>query len=328
MKVYITRKIPSIGVELLKEKGYKVKVYKKDTPITQIDFIKEAKDADAVITLLTDKVDDTILSKLLKVKIISNFAVGYNNIDVSAASKRNIMVTNTPGVLTEATADTAFALLITCGRRIIESDKFMRAGKFIGWDPMLLLGTELKGKTIGIIGAGRIGTALAKRCSGFDMKIIYFSRRNNEFIEKNLNGKKVSLNKLLTSSDFISVHIPLNQETFHLIGKEQINLMKKSTVFINTARGEVVDEKELIKALKTKKIFSAGFDVYEGEPFVDKELFKLENVVLLPHIGSATFETRSKIAEIASKNVIAALSGKKPPFLVNPDILKSKKEII
>jgi len=317
MKVFITRKIPVNGIDLLKKKGYDVKVYPKEKPISRQELINGAKDADAVITLLTDKVDDAILSKLPKIKIISNFAVGYNNIDISSAAKRNIMVTNTPGVLTEATADTAFALLITCGRRIVESDEFMRKGKFIGWDPMLLLGTELKGSTVGIIGAGRIGAALAKRCSGFGMKIIYFSRRKNEYFENKLKAKKVTLTKLLSKSDFISVHIPLTPETHHLIGREEIKLMKKSAVFINTARGEVVDEKELIKALKAKKIFSAGFDVYEGEPIVNKELLKLKNVVLLPHIGSATFETRSKIAEIAAKNVIAALSGKKPPFLVN-----------
>jgi len=317
MKVFITRKIPHIGIELLKKKGYTLNIFKPERPIKPEELIRGAKDADAVITLLTDKIDDFIMSKLPKLKIISNFAVGYNNIDIAAAEKRNIMVTNTPGVLTEATADTAFALLISCGRRIVESDKFMREGKFIGWDPMLLLGTELHGKTVGIIGAGRIGTAFAKRCSGFDMKIQYFSRRHNPALESKLNAKKVTLNKLLLTSDFISIHIPLSTETFHLIGKKELGLMKPTSVLINTARGEVVDEKELIKSLKAKKIFSAGFDVYEGEPIVNKELFKLNNVVLLPHIGSATIETRSKIAEIASKNVIAALSGKRPQFLVN-----------
>jgi glyoxylate reductase len=326
MKIFITRKIPAIGIDLLKKKGYEVKVHGKERPITQQEFIKGAKDADAVLTMLTDKVDDLLLSNFHKVKVVSNMAVGYNNIDVEAASKRNILVTNTPGALTEATADTAFALLITCGRRIIESDKFMRAGKFIGWDPMLLLGTELKGKTVGIIGAGRIGTAFAKRCCGFDMKILYYSRRKNEVFESQLNAKKVSLSKLLSASDFISIHIPLSKETFHLIGKEEIQLMKQSAVLINTARGEVVDEKELIKALKAKKIFSAGFDVYEGEPIINEELFKLNNVVLLPHIGSATFETRSKIAELAAKNIIAVLSGKRPPFSVNGNAIKTKKE--
>lgn len=321
MKVYITRMIPESGIDLLKNAGHEVKLFQKNRPIKTTELLREAKDADALISLLTDKIDDHVLSKLPKLKIVSNFAVGYNNIDVAAASKRNIMVTNTPGVLTETTADTAFALMIACGRRIVESDEYTRKGKFKGWDPMLLLGSDLYGKTIGIIGAGRIGAAVARRCSGFDMNILYYSRSRNEYIEKMLDGKKVSLQKLLSSSDYISIHTPLTPDTYHLIGKEEIKLMKPNAVFVNTARGEVVDEKELISALKKGTIFSAGFDVYEGEPVINKELFKLKNTVLLPHIGSATIETREKIAEIAVRNVIMALKGKKPPFLVNESLL-------
>jgi len=317
MKVFITRKIPDIGVKLLRNSGFKVKVYEGKKPITSEELINIGKDFDAIITMLTDKVDENVISHFNKLKIISNFAVGFNNIDIDAAGKRGIYVTNTPGVLTESTADTAFALLITAARRIIECDKFMREGKFIGWDPLLLLGMEMSGKTVGIIGAGRIGSALARRCSGFNMKILYSSRNKNEYLENTLKAKKVSLMALLQKSDFISIHVPLNKETYHLIGKKEIELMKKTAVFVNTARGEVVDEKELIKALKSKKIFAAGFDVYEGEPNVNKELFKLDNVVLLPHVGSATFESRSKIAELAAKNVILALKGKKPVHLVN-----------
>jgi glyoxylate reductase len=272
--------------------------------------------------MLTDKIDDYIISRLPNLKIISNFAVGYNNIDIESASKHNIMVSNTPGVLTEATADTAFALLISAGRRIVESDKFMRDGKFAGWEPMLLLGTEMHGKTIGVIGAGRIGTAFAKRCLGFGMKIIYFSGSKNRAFEEAFNAKKVSLNKLLEESDFISIHVPLSQSTFHLLGKEELSKIKPAAVLVNTARGEIVDERELIKLLKSKRIFAAGFDVYEGEPKVNKELFKLNNVVLLPHIGSATLETRSKIAEMASLNVVNAFVKKRPIHFVNEKLLK------
>lgn len=322
MNVFITRNIPEIGIKLLKEEGFRVKIYKENKPITSEELISNAKNADAIITMLTDKINDEILANCNKLKIVSNFAVGYNNIDIESAGKRGIYVTNTPGVLTESTADTAFALLITAARRIVECDKFMREGKFIGWDPMLFLGIEMNGKTVGIIGAGRIGAAFAKRCAGFNMKVLYYSRRKNDYLEKELKAKKVSLHTLMKQSDFISVHIPLNKDTYHLIGKEEIKLMKKSAVFVNTARGEVVDEKELIKSLKKNKIFAAGFDVYEGEPNVNEELLKMNNVVLLPHVGSATYESRSKIAELAAKNVIYALRGKKPPFLVNKDYFK------
>jgi glyoxylate reductase len=322
MKVFITRLIPQNGIDILKKKGYEVKVYNKKQQISQNEIIKNACNADAIITMLTDKIDDYVISRLPKLKIISNFAVGYNNIDIESASKHNIMIANTPGVLTEATADTAFALLISAGRRIIESDRFMREGKFKGWEPMLLLGTEMRGKTAGIIGAGRIGTAFAKRCLGFGMKIIYFSRSKNREFEKTLNAKKVTLNKLLEEADFISIHVPLNQNTFHLLGKKELSRMKQTVVLVNTARGEIVDEKELIKLLKSKRIFAAGFDVYEGEPRVDKELFKLNNVVLLPHIGSATLETRSKIAEMASLNVVNTFVKKRPIHFVNEELLK------
>ena len=322
MKVFITRLIPQNGIDILNKKGYEVKVYNKKQQISQNEIIKNACDADAIITMLTDKIDDYVISRLPNLKVISNFAVGYNNIDIESASKHNIMVANTPGVLTEATADTAFALLISAGRRIIESDRFMREGKFKGWEPMLLLGTEMRGKTAGIIGAGRIGTAFAKRCLGFGMKIIYFSKSKNREFEKTLNAKKVTLNKLLEKADFISIHVPLNQNTFHLLGKKELSRMKQTAVLVNTARGEIVDEKELIKLLKRKRIFAAGFDVYEGEPKVDKELFKLNNVVLLPHIGSATLETRAKIADMASLNVINTFVKKRPIHFVNEELLK------
>jgi glyoxylate reductase len=322
MKVFITRLIPQNGIDILKKKGHEVKVYNKKQGISRDELIKNACKADAIITMLTDKIDDYIISRLPNLKIISNFAVGYNNIDVESASKHNVMVANTPGVLTETTADTAFALLISAGRRIVESDKFMRAGKFKGWEPMLLLGTELRGKTVGVIGAGRIGTAFAKRCLGFGMEIIYFSKSKNNEFEKSLNAKKVTLSRLLEKSDFISIHVPLNQNTFHLLGKKELSKIKPTSVLVNTARGEIVDEKELIKLLKSKRIFAAGFDVYEGEPKIDKELFKLNNVVLLPHIGSATLETRSKIAEMASLNIINAFVKKRPIHFVNEKLLE------
>lgn len=311
MKVFITGKIPSIASEFLLEKGYKIKVYKKNFPISQQELIHEVKDADAVISLLTDKFDKKIISQMERCRIIANYAVGFNNIDVNLAKEKGIVVTNTPDVLTEATAEIAISLALCCARRIVEGDKFVRAGKFKGWKPDLLLGTELKNKTFGIIGAGRIGTAASIRAKAFEMKIIYFSRTRNAKLEKLTGAKKVTLNNLLKISDFISIHVPLTKDTFHLIDKKRLSLLKKSAILINTSRGEIIDEKELIKMLKNRRIFSAGFDVYENEPVINPDLLKLDNIVLLPHIGSATIETRNNMAMLAARNVDAVLKEKK-----------------
>jgi len=312
MKIFITRKIQPIAKELLEKEGFKVTVFNKNRPITKEELLKKAKDADAIISLLTEKFDKDVIDQLPKCKIIANFAVGYNNIDVKYANEKGIIVTNTPDVLTEATAETAVSLILACAKRIPEVDRFVRENKFKGWEPELFIGVELKNKTVGIIGAGRIGYETAKRIKAFGTKIIYYNRSRKENFEKELNAKKVSLNKLLKTADIISLHIPLNSETHHLLNKDNLQLLKPTAILVNTARGEVVDEKYLIRMLKKKKIFSAGFDVYKNEPNLNPELFKLANVVLLPHIGSATNESRSAIAELAAKNVIQVLKGKKP----------------
>lgn len=310
-KIFITRKIPESGIDLLLKEGFSVEVYEKNKPISKKELINKGKDADAIISLLTDKIDDEVLSHLTKCKIISNYAVGYNNIDIESAKKRNIIVTNTPGVLTESTAEITFALILACSRRIIEGDKIVRENKFLGWAPLFHLGIELQGKTLGIAGFGRIGQAVAKRAKSFGMNILYYSRR--EKVEaKNFNAKKVSLDKLLKESDIISLHLPLNDKTKNIINKEKLNLLKKDTIIINTARGEIIDEEYLIKLLEENIIHSAGFDVYQNEPLINKKLLKLKNVVLLPHIGSATYETRSKMAILTAKNVINVIKNKKP----------------
>ncbi len=312
MKIFITRKIQPIAKELLEKEGFKVSVFNKNRPITKEELLNKAKDADAIISLLTEKFDKDVIDRLPKCKIIANFAVGYNNIDVAYANQKGIIVTNTPDVLTEATAETAVSLILACAKRIPEVDKYVRENKFKGWQPDLFIGVELKNKTVGIVGAGRIGYETAKRIKAFGTKIIYYNRSKKDNFEKELNAKKVSLNKLLKTSDIISLHIPLTPETHHLLDKEKLDLLKPTAILVNTARGEVVDEKYLIKILRKKKIFSAGFDVYENEPNLNKDLFSLKNVVLLPHIGSATNESRSAIAELAAKNVIRVLKGKKP----------------
>jgi glyoxylate reductase len=311
MKIFITRQIPSIGINLLKKKGFKVSVYRKDKPIPIKEFIKAAKDCDAVISLLTENIDKEVIDKMKNCKVIANYAVGYNNIDVGYANSKGIVVTNTPDVLTDSTADLTIALVLACARRIPESENLVRSRKFVGWKPQLLLGMELRNKYFGILGAGRIGTEVAKRAHAFGCKIIYYSNSVNNFLETKLNAKKLSLNSILKKLDILSIHLPLNQKTNKLLNENNLQLLKKSAILINTARGEIVDEKVLISLLKSRKIFAAGLDVYEDEPNIKKEFYDLKNVILLPHIGSATIEARNKMSLLASKNVIAVLSGKK-----------------
>lgn len=310
MKIFITGQIPEIAIEILKKNKYQVAVYKSSKPITQNTLIKYGKDADGIISLLSDKIDKKVIDMLSKCKVIANYAVGFNNIDVKYANEKNIIVTNTPDVLTDSTADLAMALTLACARRLPEAERFVREKRFKGWKPKLLLGTELNGKVFGILGAGRIGAATAIRANAFGMKILYYSRSRNNILEKITDAEKSNLNNLLEKSDFISLHLPLLKETYHLLKKENLKLLKSSAIVINTARGEIVDEKVLINLLKANKIKAAGFDVYENEPDLNPELFKLKNVILLPHIGSATEEARSKMAELAAKNIVNILKGK------------------
>ena len=310
-KIFITRKMVGNKELLIKKKGFHLSIYKEDHPIPKDELIKRVKDVDALICHVTDKIDKEVIDSIKKCKVIANYAVGYNNIDVEYANSKGIVVTNTPNVLTDSTSDIAVSLVLACARRLREGEEMMRTGKFSGYKPHLLLGIELKGKTVGIIGAGAIGFATAKRLKAFGTEIIYFNRSRKEKFETELSAKRVALNYLLKSSDIISVHLPSTKETLHFLNRANLRLMKKNSVFVNTSRGEIVDEKFLIEMLKKKKIFAAGFDVYEGEPNVNPELFKLENVFLLPHIGSATIEARTAIAELCVKNVIAVLSGKK-----------------
>lgn len=317
MKIFITRKIPSLAKELLIKEGFVVNEYSKNSAIPLNELIENVKESDGIISLLTEKFDRKLIDTLKNCKIIANYAVGFNNIDINYAKRKGIIVTNTPKVLTNATAEIAVSLVLACARKIVESDKFMRGDNFIGWEPKLFQGIQLTGKTIGIIGAGRIGQAAARMLKGFGCKIIYFNKSKKPKFERELKAKKVSLTKLMRTSDIVSIHVPLNEQTKHLLDKEKLNLLKTSAIIVNTARGEIIDEKYLIKMLKKKRIFAAGFDVYENEPNYNKELLKLGNTVLLPHIGSATYETRNKMAELAAKNVINVLKGKKPITPVN-----------
>ncbi|MDR3668446.1 MAG: D-glycerate dehydrogenase [Ignavibacteriaceae bacterium] len=311
MEIFFTREIPAIAEILLKKHLFKVKVYKKNNSIPKDILIKNIRNADGLISLLSDKIDKNLIDAMPKCRIIANYAVGYNNIDLDYARSKGIIVTNTPDVLTESTADITLALTLACARRLPEGQKIMKTNKFKGWGPKLLLGIELSGKYFGIIGAGRIGTAVAIRAKAFGTKILYCSNHKNDFLESVTGAKKVPLAKLLSLSDIISLHLPLTPKSYHLLNKDNLKLLKPNAILINTARGEIVDEKELIKLLKNNKIFAAGFDVYENEPNINPDLLKLKNVVLLPHVGSATFEARNKMAELAAQNVIAVLSGRK-----------------
>ncbi|MCD6448482.1 MAG: D-glycerate dehydrogenase [Thermoplasmata archaeon] len=316
-KIFITRRLPEEGLKMLDE--HEVEIYEGDAPPSKQEIIEGMRGKDALICLLTDKIDSEVMNASPNLKIIANYAVGYDNIDVGEATKRGIFVTNTPGVLTETVADLAWALIMAAARRIVEGDNFMREGKFKGWAPMLLLGSDVYGKTLGIIGAGRIGQAVARRAKGFNMRILYYSRKRKENFEKECNAEYVDLETLLREADFISLHTPLTPETYHMIGEKELKMMKSSAYLINTGRGKCVDEKALVKALKEGWIRGAALDVFENEPEIEPELKELENVVLTPHIGSASYETRSRMAVMVAENVLAALKGKIPPNCINPE---------
>jgi len=314
-KLFITRYIPEPAIKRLEE-VFEVEIFPENRAITHEELKEKVKDIDALICLLTDNIDHEIIEAASNLKCISVYAVGYNNIDVETATKHGIVICNTPGVLTETTADLAWALIMSCARRIVEADCFVREGKFQGWEPMLMLGNDIFGKTLGIIGMGRIGRAVANRALGFDMKVIYYDPQVDP---ESLPSDYVSvdLTTLCQNSDFISIHTPLTPETRHLIGEKEFNLMKPTAILINTARGPIIDEQALISALKENKIAGAGLDVYENEPVIPEELIKLSNVILLPHIGSASYETRTKMALLAAENAIAVIEGKNPPARVN-----------
>ena len=312
MKIFITKEIPEAGINHFRKSGISLEVYTGSKPITKKTLIEKISDVDGIITLLSDKVDKDFIDSAKHCKIIANYAVGFNNIDVNYAKQKGIIVTNTPDVLTDSTADLAISLMLCCARNIVPAEKFMRAGKFTGWQPKLFLGMELKGKTFGILGAGRIGTATAVRAHSFGMKIVYYSNHQNLYLDTKLNGEKISLDKLLSHSNVISIHLPLNNKTFNLLSEKKLKLIHKNSILINTARGELVDELSLINMLNKKLIYAAGFDVYQNEPSINSALLKLENAVLLPHLGSATNEARNAMSKLAARNVVNVLKGKKP----------------
>ena len=321
-KVYVTRELPERGLKIIKE-HFDTEVWPEYAPPPKKVIIEKARNVDALATLLSDKIDAEVFDAAPKLKIVAQMAVGFDNIDIPEATKRGIYVTNTPEVLTDTTADFAWALLLAVARRVVEADKYVRSGQWkVGWHPMMMQGRDVHGATLGIIGAGRIGFAVAKRATGFDMKILFYDVVPRPEMEK-LGAKKVDMETLLRESDFVSIHVPLMKETHHLINEEKLKLMKKTAYLINNSRGPVVDEKALYQALKEGRIAGAALDVFEQEPTpVDNPLLKLDNVVVAPHISSASYETRSRMAEMVAENLVAFFKGEKPPNLVNPEVMK------
>jgi glyoxylate reductase len=322
-RVLITREIPIEAVNRLKE-HFAVDSNQKDLPVSARQLLQKLKGKDGVITLSTDVITEAVLAKNPQLKIVSNVAVGYNNLDVQAATQRGVMMTNTPGVLDDTTADLTWSLILAAARGLANADRAVRSGKWKRWRMMEFLGQDIHGKTIGICGFGRIGRRVARRAMGFDMKVLYASRtRAPESVEQEFRASYVDKRTLLRESDVVTLHLPLFAETRHYIGAVELALMKKTAVLVNASRGPVVDEKALVKALKSRRIAAAGLDVYENEPALTPGLAALSNTVLTPHIGSGSFETRLRMSNMAVTNCIAGLTGQRPPNLLNPEVWKA-----
>lgn len=321
MKVFITRPIPDAGVKLLQEKGYEVVINDQagDRAATKKEILKGVRGVDALLSVLTEKIDAEIMDAgRPTLKVIANYAAGFDNLDVAAAKERNILLTNTPGVLTDTVAEHTFALMLAIAHRIAEADRFSKAGKYKVWGPQLLLGTDLSGKTLGIVGLGRIGSRVAFHAvRGFGMKVIYTDPHSNVDFEKEFGAEYVlEVNDLLPQCDFVSVHVPLLESTHHLMNEARLKMMRSTAFLINTSRGPIIDEKALALSLSKGWIRGAAIDVFEFEPDITPELKKLDNIILTPHTASATLETRQKMSELAAINIIEALEGRIPPNIV------------
>ena len=320
-KVFVTRKIPENGLVMLHEAGFEVDVSSKNRPLTKRELINtfRKKSYDAVLSLLTDQIDMEVFNAAQSIKIVANYAIGFNNIDIAEAKKRGVFVTNTPGGGADRVAEHTWGLILALTCKIVEGDTFLRAGKYKGWDPMIFHGAKLSGKTLGIIGTGKIGADVARKAArGFEMKVIYYDIVRNEKLESDFGAVfKPTPDEVLKAADVVSIHVPLTKETTHLINKERLAMMKPTAFIVNTSRGPVIDEVALVDALKQRKIAGAGLDVFEHEPKLAKGLSKLANIVITPHIASATKEARLDMARMAAENIITALRGEVPPNIVN-----------
>ena len=323
--VYVTRKLPGRAVEMLRAQA-RAAVWPRYEPPPRSELLRRVARADALVCLLTDRVDGELLDAAPRLRIASNMAVGFDNIDLAAATARGVLATNTPGVLTETTADFAFALLMAAARRVVEGDRLVREGKWGPWHPSFLLGHDIHGATLGVVGLGQIGQAVARRAGGFAMRLLYTDSVPRPQAEADLGITYRPLDELLRESDFVSLHVPLTPQTRHLIGEQALSLMKPTAVLVNTSRGPVVDQRALYRALRRRQIAAAGLDVAEVEPMPAKEpLLRLDNVVVTPHVASASVATRQRMAEMAAEAVLAALRGELPANCLNPEALEHRR---
>lgn len=329
MKIFVTRKIPGTALEKLQSvEGMELEVSGFDRPLTNEELLEKAKGVDGLLSLLTDKIDGDVMDAIgPQLKIISNYAVGFDNIDIDAARSRGIVVTNTPSdEVNEAVAEHTWALMFTLARRVVEADEATRRGAYKGWEPDIFLGINLVGKTLGIVGLGRIGSMVARRAKGFNMNILYHNRRQDMEAEKELGVKYVQLNELLETSDFVTLHVPLTEETRHMINKDSLSKIKKGAILVNTSRGPVVDEHALVESLRSGHLRGVGLDVFDNEPNIDPELIGMENVVLTPHIASATIEAREKMGNQAVEAIIDTFAGKKPDNIVDDEMWNNRRK--
>ena len=321
--VFVTRELPGPALERLRNSCDDLEVYRGEGAPSEQELLKGVEQREGILCLLSDTVGPRVMDRAgNRLKGIANYAVGYDIIDVEEATRRGIPVSNTPGVLTDTTADLAWALLFAAARRVAEADRFTRTGRWKGWSPTQMLGVDVSGATLGIVGTGRIGKAMARKSAGFGMNLLCFNRHDGPELERDYNAKKTGLKDLLGSSDFVSLHVPLTEKTHHLVGVRELGWMKETAVLINTSRGAVIDEAALVEALKNGELFGAGLDVYEEEPELSPGLADLDNVVLTPHIGSASRSTRSEMALMAAEDLLRMLDGRPPEHGVNPQVFE------
>jgi glyoxylate reductase len=324
-RVFVARRLPGDAVDVLR-RSVEVELWQGELPPPREVLLAEARRSDGLITLVTDRVDRPLLDQAPSVRVVSNVAVGFDNIDVPAATERGVIITNTPGVLTETTADFTWALLMAAARRVVEGDRFTREGRWQTWDPSLLLGADIYGATLGIAGLGQIGVQVARRAIGFGMTILYYDVRRNEQAEREYGLQFVSLDELLARSDFVTLHVLLTPETHHLIDAAALAKMKRGAILINAARGQVVDGRALYDALTSGQLAAAALDVTEVEPIaMEDPLLTLPNLIVTPHIASGSLATRARMASLAVENMLTALNGERPPNLVNPDVMSHRR---
>lgn len=327
-KIFVSRKVPGKALDRLTKSNNKVEISELDRPLTEEELLEKTRGIDALLSLLTDRVNGDVVDAIgPQLKIVSNYAVGFDNVDIEALTNRGVVVTNTPSnEVNESVAEYAWTLMLSLARRVVEGDEAVRRGAYKGWEPGIFLGKNLIGKTIGIVGLGRIGSMVARRAVGFNVEVLYHQRHKDEKAEKEMGVKYVTFDDLLKKSDFVTLHCPLTEDTRHMIGKEEMAKMKKGAMIVNTSRGPVVNESELVEALREGQIGGAGLDVYENEPEINPELIGMENVILTPHIASATWEAREKMGEQAVGAILDTLAGKKPENIVNEKVWSKRRK--